>query len=226
MFKEKYKNDFAKLLAEANAVNFGEFKLKSGRRSPFFINTGNLDNGRTLKALGEAYAQAIDQYFGTTSFDVVFGPAYKGIPLAAATAIGLDNIYLRVLRYCSNRKEPKDHGDVGNTIGSKLHDADRVLIVDDVLTTGSSIYEAKEFLEPYHVQIIGALVAIDRHEHGEGDRGQLAIDEVSEKCGFPVKAIATMPELSQFFAEVGILTDETIIMKLDRYYDFHGAKQL
>lgn len=221
---DKYKRDFAELLAESGAVKFGDFTLKSGRKSPFFINTGTFDNGRELLGLAKCYAAAIRYNFprANSKYNLIFGPAYKGISLASATAIAVDELYHDVVRYSSNRKELKDHGDAVDTIGAELRDGDRVIIIDDVLTTGSSIYEAKEFLEAHaNIIIVGAIVAIDRHEHGS-DPEKLAITEVADTCGFPVAAIATMPEISKYLYETGFINDEYTLMCIDRYYDQYG----
>ena len=138
---EAYKKDFIEFMVESNVLKFGDFTLKSGRKSPFFMNAGAYVTGGQLKRLGQAYAQAIHERFGD-DFDVVFGPAYKGIPLSVITAIAYHDLYGKEIRYCSDRKEAKDHGaDKGSLLGAELHDGDRVVIVEDVTTSGKSIDE-------------------------------------------------------------------------------------
>ena len=153
---EQYKQDFIEFMVESEVLKFGEFTLKSGRKSPFFMNAGAYVTGYQLKRLGQFYAQAIHDSFGL-DFDIVFGPAYKGIPLSVVTAIGIHDLYGKEVRYCSDRKEAKDHGaDKGNLLGAELHDGDRVVMVEDVTTSGKSIDETypklKAALDAYYAQ--------------------------------------------------------------------------
>ncbi|MCH5266686.1 MAG: orotate phosphoribosyltransferase, partial [Lachnospiraceae bacterium] len=143
---EQYKKDFIQFMVEANVLKFGEFTLKSGRKSPFFMNAGAYVTGSQLKRLGEYYARAIHDNYGE-DFDVLFGPAYKGIPLSVATTIAFHELYGKEIRYCSNRKEVKDHGDTGILLGSKIEDGDRVVIIEDVTTSGKSIEETFPILK-------------------------------------------------------------------------------
>ena len=137
---EAYKKEFIEFMVESEVLKFGDFTLKSGRKSPFFMNAGAYVTGSQLSRLGEYYAKAIHDHYGT-DFDVLFGPAYKGIPLSVATTIAFSRLYGKEIRYCSNRKEVKDHGDTGILLGSKIKDGDRVVIIEDVTTSGKSIQE-------------------------------------------------------------------------------------
>ena len=137
---EQYKQEFIEFMVDSQVLKFGEFTLKSGRKSPFFMNAGAYVTGTQLSRLGEYYAKAIHDNFGD-DFDVLFGPAYKGIPLSVATTIAYSRLYGKDIRYCSNRKEIKDHGDVGILLGSNIKDGDRVVIIEDVTTSGKSIEE-------------------------------------------------------------------------------------
>ena len=135
---EQYKQEFIEFMVESNVLKFGDFTLKSGRKSPFFMNAGAYVTGTQLRKLGEYYAKAIHDNFGL-DFDVLFGPAYKGIPLSVATTMAISELYGKDIRYCSNRKEVKDHGDTGILLGSPIKDGDRVMIIEDVTTSGKSI---------------------------------------------------------------------------------------
>ena len=135
---ESYKQEFIEFMVESNVLKFGDFTLKSGRKSPFFMNAGAYVTGTQLKKLGEYYAKAIHDNFGL-DFDVLFGPAYKGIPLSVATTMAISDLYGKDIRYCSNRKEVKDHGDVGILLGGPINDGDRVMMIEDVTTSGKSI---------------------------------------------------------------------------------------
>jgi len=143
---ESYKQEFINFMIESKVLKFGDFTLKSGRKSPFFMNAGAYVTGSQLKRLGEYYARAIKENFGL-DFDVLFGPAYKGIPLAVATTMAISELYGKEIRYAANRKEVKDHGDTGILLGSKLSDGDRVVIIEDVTTSGQSIAETYPILK-------------------------------------------------------------------------------
>ena len=142
---EQYKQDFIDFMLDSRVLKFGDFTLKSGRKSPFFMNAGAYQNGGQLIRLGEYYARAIHDTYGL-DFDILFGPAYKGIPLAVATVMAISKIYGVNIRYCANRKEVKDHGDTGILLGSKLRDGDRVVIIEDVTTSGASMAETVPIL--------------------------------------------------------------------------------
>ena len=167
---ESYKEEFIHFMVDCGVLRFGSFVTKSGRQTPFFINTGNYQTGSQLRRLGGCYARAIHDAFGL-SFDVLFGPAYKGIPLSVAAAMAVSELYGTDLRYCSNRKEVKDHGDKGILLGSRLGDGDRVVIIEDVTTAGTSIKETMPILRAQgDVKPVGLVVSVDRMERGQGDK--------------------------------------------------------
>lgn len=218
---EQYKRDFIDFMVESDVLKFGDFTLKSGRKSPFFMNAGAYVTGKQLHDLGVFYARAIHDTFGL-DFDVVFGPAYKGIPLAVVCAMGLQELYGKEVRYCSNRKEAKDHGDTGILLGSGLADGDRVVIVEDVTTSGKSIEETYPLLKAAaDVEIVGLMVSLNREEVGPGGE-KSAADEVSERYGFPTASIVTMSEVRE--ALEGTLITPELSEALDEYYAQYGVK--
>ena len=194
---EAYKQEFIEFMVDSQVLNFGEFTLKSGRKSPFFMNAGAYVTGTQLRRLGEYYAKAIHENFGD-DFDVLFGPAYKGIPISVAAAIAYSGLYGKEIRYCSNRKEVKDHGDVGILLGSKLKDGDKVVIIEDVTTSGKSIEETFPIIQAQgRIEIKGLMVSLNRMEKGLGGKvGALA--EIKEKYGFDAHAIVTMQEVVEY----------------------------
>ena len=220
---QEYKRAFIDFMVEAGVLKFGAFTLKSGRRSPFFMNAGAYVTGDQLHRLGLAYAEAIHDAFGL-DFDVVFGPAYKGIPLAVVTAIGLSELYGKQVRYCSDRKEAKDHGaDAGQLLGTSLADGDRVVIVEDATTSGKSIDETYPKLKAAaDVEVVGLMVSLNRQEVGKGGV-KAAIDEVSEKYGFPTAAIVSMSEVVEAL-EGSVITPE-LKAAIDAYYEQYGVKE-
>ena len=166
MEMEGYKQEFIEFMVDSQVLKFGDFTLKSGRKSPFFMNAGAYVTGAQLRKLGEYYARAIHDHYGL-DFDVLFGPAYKGIPLAVATTMAISELYGKEVRYCSNRKEVKDHGDTGILLGSKLKDRDKVVIIEDVTTSGKSIEETFPILrQQADVEIVGLMVSLNRMERG------------------------------------------------------------
>ncbi|MGI6046135.1 MAG: orotate phosphoribosyltransferase [Eggerthellaceae bacterium] len=224
---EQYKEEFIEFMVRSQALKFGEFTLKSGRKSPFFMNAGAYVTGDQLHRLGIAYAKAIHDAFGL-DFDLVFGPAYKGIPLAVICAMAFDELYGKEVRYCSNRKEIKDHGDTGILLGSKLNDGDRVVIVEDVTTSGKSIDETYPILTSQaDVEIVGLMVSLNRMEVGKG--GSLcALDEISERYGFATSSIVTMNDVMEYLSSHKVdgkllITDE-IKRALEDYYRQYGAQ--
>lgn len=220
---ESYQREFIDFMVESDVLKFGDFTLKSGRKSPFFMNSGAYVTGLQLKRLGQYYAQAANEAFGL-GFDVVFGPAYKGIPLSVVTAIALEDLYGASVRYCSNRKEAKDHGDAGILLGSDLHDGDKVLIVEDVTTSGKSIEETYPILKAAaDVEVVGLLVSLNREEVGRGGT-MAALDEVSETYGFPTRAIVTMTDVVEHLSEGGLL-DGAQLAAIEAYYQQYGVKQ-
>ena len=191
---EAYKQEFIEFMVESDVLKFGEFTLKSGRKSPFFMNAGAYVTGDQLHRLGLYYARAIHDTFGL-DFDVVFGPAYKGIPLSVVTAMGLHELYGKEVRYCSNRKEVKDHGDTGILLGSNLADGDRIVMVEDVTTSGKSIEETYPIITAQaKVDVVGLMVSLNRMEVGKGG-SKCALDEVSERYGFPTAPLLIWPRL-------------------------------
>ena len=219
---QEYKRAFIDFMVEAGVLKFGDFTLKSGRRSPFFMNAGAYVTGDQLHRLGLAYAEAIHDAFGL-DFDVVFGPAYKGIPLAVVTAIGLSELYGKQVRYCSDRKEAKDHGaDAGQLLGTSLADGDRVVIVEDVTTSGKSIDETYPKLKAAaDVEVVGLMVSLNRQEVGKGGV-MCAQDEISERYGFPVASIVSMSEVVE--ALDGTVITPELKAAIDAYYGQYGVK--
>ena len=221
-----YKNEFIDFMIESDVLKFGDFTLKSGRKSPFFMNAGAYVTGSQLKKLGEYYAKAIHDNFGD-DFDVLFGPAYKGIPLSVATSIAYSELYGKEIRYCSNRKEVKDHGDVGILLGSKIKDGDKVVIIEDVTTSGKSIEETFPIIQAQgNVEIKGLMVSLNRMEKGlEGKVS--ALQEIKDKYGFEARAIVTMEEVieSLYNKEYNgnIYIDDTLKKAIDEYYAVYGA---
>ncbi len=223
-----YKEEFIEFMVESDVLKFGDFTLKSGRKSPFFMNAGAYVTGSQLKRLGRYYATAIHENFGD-DFDVLFGPAYKGIPLSVTTAIAYDELYGKQIRYCSNRKEVKDHGDTGILLGSKLKDGDRVVMIEDVTTSGKSIEETYPILkEQASVDVVGLIVSLNRLEMGATGEGT-ALDEISKTYGFKTAAIVTMAEVIDrlYKKECGgkIVIDDDIKLAIDMYYATYGVNK-
>lgn len=223
---EQYKKEFIEFMVDSNVLRFGEFTLKSGRKSPFFMNAGAYITGSQLRRLGAYYAQAIHDNYGT-DFDVLFGPAYKGIPLAVATTMAFSELYGRDIRYCSNRKEIKDHGDVGILLGSDLNDGDRVVIIEDVTTSGKSIEETFPILkEQANVDVVGLMVSLNRQERGRTQKNALA--EIREVYGIETGAIVTMEEAVEHLYNRKyngrVLIDDKMKEAIDTYYAQYGAK--
>ena len=222
---EQYKQDFIQFMVDSNVLKFGDFTLKSGRKSPFFMNAGSYVTGMQLSKLGEFYAKAIHDCYGD-DFDVLFGPAYKGIPLTVATTIAFSHLYGKEIRYCSNRKEIKDHGDAGILLGSPIKDGDRVVIIEDVTTSGKSMEETVPIVKAQgDVTIIGLMVSLNRQEKGKGN--QSALDEIKDLYGFETNSIVTMQEvvscLYQKEYKGRILIDDTMKHKIDEYYREYGV---
>ena len=227
---EDYKKEFIDFMVECNALKFGSFTLKSGRKSPFFMNAGAYVTGGQLKRLGEFYAKAVHDNFGD-NFDVFFGPAYKGIPLAVVTALAYLELYGKEIKYCSDRKEEKDHGaDKGSLLGYKINDGDRVVIIEDVTTSGKSIEETYPKIKsqetvPGGIKIVGEIVSLNRMEKAP-DSDKAALEVISEKYGFPARAIISMNDVIEYLYTNGdkkIITDE-IKKEMDSYYSLYGAK--
>ena len=224
---ESYKQEFIEFMVDSEVLKFGEFILKSGRKSPFFMNAGAYVTGTQLRKLGEYYAKAIHEHYGD-DFDVLFGPAYKGIPIGVATAIAYSNLYGKEIRYCSNRKEVKDHGaDKGILLGSELKDGDRVVIIEDVTTSGKSMDETVPIIRAQaDIEIKGLMVSLNRMERGKGEKS--ALDEIRELYGFETNAIVTMQDVVEYLYNKPykgkIYIDDTMKTSIDNYYAQYGAK--
>lgn len=224
---EAYKQEFIEFMVDCKVLKFGDFTLKSGRKSPFFMNAGGYVTGSQLMKLGEYYAKAIHDKYGD-DFDVLFGPAYKGIPISVVTAVAFSQLYGKEIRYCSDRKEEKDHGaDKGSFLGSKLQDGDRVVMIEDVTTSGKSMEETVPKVRgAADVEIIGLMVSLNREEVGLGGKvGALA--EIQERYGFPAHAIVSMSEVTEhlynrpYKGEVYI--DDDMKKAIDSYYEQYGV---
>ena len=226
---EQYKQEFIEFMVESDVLKFGDFTLKSGRKSPFFMNAGAYVTGSQLMRLGEYYAKAIHDTYGD-DFDVLFGPAYKGIPISVVTAVAYSTLYGKEIRYCSDRKEEKDHGaDKGSFLGSKLKDGDRVVMIEDVTTSGKSMEETVPKVKgAADVEIVGLMVSLNRMERGLSSN-KSALDEVKEKYGFDANAIVTMDEVVEHLynkeCNGRIVIDDTIKTAIDAYYEQYGAEQ-
>ena len=224
---ESYKQEFIEFMVDCQVLKFGEFTLKSGRKSPFFMNAGAYVTGSQLMGLGEYYAKAIHNTYGD-DFDVLFGPAYKGIPISVVTAIAYSKLYGKEIRYCSDRKEEKDHGaDKGSFLGSKLKDGDRVVMIEDVTTSGKSMEETVPKVRgAANVEIIGLMVSLDRCEKGLGGE-KLALEEIKEKYGFEANAIVTMADVIEHLYNKeyngNVYIDDTLKAAIDEYYKEYGV---
>ena len=224
---EQYKQEFIEFMVESDVLKFGEFTLKSGRKSPFFMNAGAYVTGSQLMRLGEYYARAIHETYGD-DFDVLFGPAYKGIPISVVTAVAFHNLYGKEVRYCSDRKEEKDHGaDQGSFLGSKLKDGDRVVMIEDVTTSGKSMEETVPKVRgAADVTIVGLMVSLNRMEKGLGGE-KSALEEIREKYGFETNAIVTMEEVVEHLynrtCQGRVVIDDTIKAAIDDYYKQYGC---
>ena len=225
---EQYKQEFIQFMVDSKVLKFGEFTLKSGRKSPFFMNAGGYVTGSQLKKLGEYYAKAIHDKYGD-DFDVLFGPAYKGIPLSVVTAIAYSELYGKEVRYCSDRKEEKDHGaDNGSFLGSTLKDGDRVIMIEDVTTSGKSMEETVPKVKgAADVTIVGLMVSLNRMEVGKGGK-KCALDEVRDLYGFETAAIVDMAEVTEYLynKEINgqVIIDDAVKAAIDDYYRQYGVK--
>ena len=223
---EQYKQEFIEFMIDCEVLKFGDFVTKSGRNTPFFVNTGFYRTGAQLRKLGEYYAKAIESKFGF-DFDVLFGPAYKGIPLTVATTMAISQFYDKDIKYCSNRKEVKDHGDKGILLGSPIADGDKVVIIEDVTTAGTSIQETLPIIKAQgDVTVAGLVVSVDRMERGQGEKSALA--EIEEKYGLKTSAIVTMAEVVEHLYNKPykgkIIIDDTLKAAIDTYYKQYGVK--
>lgn len=224
---EKYKKEFIEFMLECQVLKFGDFVTKSGRKTPFFINTGFYRDGLQLAKLGKYYAKAIEAKFGY-DFEILFGPAYKGIPLTVATTMAIGKDSGKAIRYASNRKEIKDHGDKGILLGSPIESNDRVVIIEDVTTAGTSIRETLPILKAQAagVNILGLVVSVDRMERGTGEKS--ALKEIEETFGIQTTAIVTMAEVIEYLkghkVRGQVVLTEEILTAIEAYYEQYGAK--
>ena len=230
---QDYKKEFIDFMVESQVLKFGSFTLKSGRQSPFFMNAGAYITGSQLQKLGQYYAKAIYENYGS-DFDVLFGPAYKGIPLSVATVIAFSQLYGKEIRYCSNRKEAKDHGgDAGLLLGSSIKEGDKIVIIEDVTTSGKSIEETFPIIkaqcpDPDKIEIKGLMVSLNRQEKGKGEKS--ALEEITDLYGFPANAIVTMGEVVEYLynkptgKDGKIIIDDKIKADIENYYKEYGAK--
>jgi len=225
---EQYKQQFVEFMIDSNVLKFGEFTLKSGRKSPFFMNAGSYVTGAQLRKLGEYYAKAIHDCYGD-DFDILFGPAYKGIPLSVATVMAFSELYGKEIKYCANRKEAKDHGDAGILLGSPMKDGDKVVIIEDVTTSGKSIEEIFPIIEAQgSIQILGLMVSLNRMERGKSSKS--ALQEIEEIYGFRANAIVSMDEVVEYLYnreyKGKIYIDDSIKAAIDEYYRQYGVSTL
>ena len=221
----KYKEEFIEFMIDCEVLKFGDFVTKSGRKTPFFVNTGFYRTGSQLERLGKYYARAIHDAFGL-DFDVLFGPAYKGIPLTVTTSVAISSEYGKDVKYCSNRKEVKDHGDKGILLGSPISDGDKVVIIEDVTTAGTSIRETLPIIQAQgKVDVLGLVVSVDRMERGTGEKSALA--EIADTFGLKTTAIVTMAEVIEHLYNKPykgkVIIDDAIKSAIDEYYKQYGA---
>jgi len=224
---EAYKKEFIEFMIDCEVLRFGDFVTKSGRKTPFFVNTGFYRSGSQLKRLGEYYAKAISSAFGT-DFDVLFGPAYKGIPLSVATSIALAEEFGKEVRYCSNRKEIKDHGDTGILLGGPMGEGDKVVIIEDVTTAGTSIRETLPIIQAAGAkEVLGLVVSVDRMEQGT-TATKSALMEIEESFGLKTTAIVTMADVVEVLwnkpYKGKVIIDDEMKARIDAYYEQYGVK--
>ncbi|HTQ98512.1 MAG TPA: orotate phosphoribosyltransferase [Candidatus Acidoferrum sp.] len=216
---QAFQKEFLDFVIAHQILKFGEFTLKSGRISPYFFNAGLFNTGKALGFIGRCYAAAIEH--AHLKYDVLFGPAYKGIPLAAATSIALAAHHGREAPYCFNRKEAKDHGEGGTIVGSPL--AGKVLVVDDVITAGTAIREVMTIIQHAKAAAAGVLVALDREERGQ--QGDLsAIGEIRKEFGIPVVSIIALGQIIAYLQQTGNADLQQYLPKLEAYRERYGAK--
>lgn len=221
-----YKQEFIKFMVRSNVLTFGDFTAKSGRKTPYFVNTGNYKTGEQIAKLGEFYADCVKENLGD-DFDVLFGPAYKGIPLAVTTAGALYNKYQINTNYCFNRKEDKDHGEGGSIVGHKLQDGNKVLIIEDVITAGTAIRECLPILKgAADVSIKGLIISVDRMEKGQGQKS--AVQEIYDNYGIKTYPIVTVREIIETLynnpVDGKIYIDDELKLKMESYLEQYGIK--
>ena len=220
---EDYKKNFIEFMVECGVLTFGDFTTKSGRKTPFFINTGNYDNGWQMARLGEYYAEAIKA--SCVDFDVLYGPAYKGIPLCVTSSIALSNKFSQTVNFTFNRKEAKDHGEGGVLVGHKLQDGEKVIIVEDVITAGTALRENLPVIQnAANVEITGVIISVDRMEKGTGDLS--AVQQIKEDYGIPVFPIVTIEEVVCYLhnreIDGKVILDDVMKSRIDQYREQYG----
>ncbi len=221
-----YKNEFIQFMVRSGVLTFGDFTTKSGRKTPYFVNTGNYKTGAQAARLGEFYAKCIEENI-QGEIDALFGPAYKGIPLSVATAIALSNEFDRDVNYCFNRKEAKDHGEGGTMVGYKLQDKDKVVIIEDVITAGTAIRECLPILQSAaNIEIAGLVISVDRMERGQENR--TAIQEIEEEFGIKTYPIVTVKEIIEALHNVPvdgkIVIDDEMRARMEAYLEMYCVK--
>lgn len=224
---ETYKQEFIEFMVRSGVLTFGDFITKSGRHTPFFINTGHYDTGAKMARLGAFYAQALASRMDNR-FDCLFGPAYKGIPLVTATAIALAEQHGRDVPFSFNRKEAKDHGEGGSLVGHKLRDGQRIVIIEDVTTAGTSVRESFEILRAAaRVDVVGLVVSVDRQERGAGEKSALA--ELRAEFGIETFAVVTLDEIIAHLhgreLDGRVVLDDGILAAIEAYRAQYGAKE-
>ncbi|MCF2856798.1 orotate phosphoribosyltransferase [Pseudoalteromonas sp. SMS1] len=212
---KQYQKEFIEFALEKQVLKFGEFTLKSGRTSPYFFNAGLFNTGRDLARLGRFYAAALED--AGIEYDVLFGPAYKGIPIATTTAVALADHHNKDVPYCFNRKEKKQHGEGGNLVGSELKG--RIMLVDDVITAGTAIRESMEIIQANEADLAGVLIALDRQEKGKGELS--AIQEVERDFGTEVVSIVKLADLITYLEQQGSASEHLAAVKA--YRDQYGV---
>lgn len=219
-----YKQEFIRFMVRSGALTFGDFTAKSGRKTPYFVNTGNYKTGEQIAKLGEFYASCIKENLGE-EFDALFGPAYKGIPLCVTTAAALYNRYGINTNYCFNRKEEKDHGEGGSIVGYKLKDGDRVVITEDVITAGTAVRETLPILRAAgDVTVAALIISVDRMERGQGEKS--AVQEIYENYGIKTYPIVTVREIIETLhntpVEGKVYIDDAMKAKMEAYLTQYG----
>ncbi|NLE00354.1 MAG: orotate phosphoribosyltransferase [Fibrobacter sp.] len=222
---ENYKKEFIEFMVTSNVLTFGDFVTKSGRKTPFFINTGNYNTGSQLAKLGQYYAEALQTQM-PEGFDVLFGPAYKGIPLAVATSMTLATKFNKEIAFCFNRKEAKDHGEGGSLVGHKLRDGERVVLIEDVTTAGTSVRESIPMLKATaKVNVCGLVVSVDRMEKGTSSKS--ALSELRTEFGIKAFAIVTLSEIIEHLhnrpVNGKVVLNDQILQRIHEYRSLYGA---
>ena len=223
---QQYKEEFIEFMVECGVLTFGDFTTKSGRKTPYFVNTGNYRTGAQMARLGQFYAQAIAENF-KDKIDILFGPAYKGIPLCTTASIALHQNHGIETSFCFNRKEIKDHGEGGALVGQKPVNGDNILIIEDVTTAGTSIYETVPVLKAAapEANVMGLIISVDRMEKGKSGKG--ALEELRENFGFQTASIVNVREIREYLhnREVNgkVLIDDDIYARMEDYLKQYGA---